>query len=227
MPRQPGRYTLRVNRVEFAQFVTPAFDLAEGEQKRLPDIRMKAGVILQGSVKNDAGAPVEKATVSLKDLQGRPIQMFSMATSGSDGKYAMHGVEPGSYIAHVQAKGHAPAQLPVEISEAGGMKNAVLTRGGSVRVTVVDPGGDPVAGVDIKLYDSRGAQVTRTISLVNFDSGRRFTDGAGRTELDDLAGGTYEVRAKLEGWTLVGGPGRARVEPGGQASVQLVLEKAP
>ncbi|MDF1700832.1 MAG: carboxypeptidase-like regulatory domain-containing protein [Planctomycetota bacterium] len=224
---QPGRYTLRVMRTEFAQYVSPPFDLREGEAKNLGDIRMTAGVVLRGVVRDDAGRPVERATVSLKDLKGNALQMFSMATSGSDGLYEMHGIEPGRFIAHVQAAGHAHADKEVVITEQGGSLDAVLERGGTVRITVLDPGGDPVARANVKLFDQQGLQVTRTISLANFDTGSRRTGADGRTSLDDLAAGIYVVRAELAGWTLVGSPPRTRLEPGGEVSVTLTLEKAP
>ncbi len=222
---QPGRYTLRVNRLEFAQFTSPVVELREGEEKNLGAIRMALGVVLQGVVQDDAGSPVEKATVSLRDLQGNPIQMFSMATSGSDGSYQLHGVEAGRYIAYVQAKGHAPYEKQIELGEAGGRLDAELTRGGSVRIRVVDPGGEPIAAANVKLFDAKGVRVTRTISLANFDSGRRRTGTDGWTSLEDLASGAYTVQAEREGYTAVGGPGRVTIEPGAQATVTLTLEK--
>lgn len=222
---KPGRYTLRVNRLEFAQYRSDPFVVKEGETKNLGDVRMVGGAVLSGVILDDAGAPVEKATVSLRDLAGNPIQMFSMATSGSDGSYDMHGVEPGTYVAHVQAKGHAPFDKRVEITENGAGLDATLTRGGSMRVVVVDRGGEPVSGARVHLFDAQGVRVTRTISLANLDTGRRYTGGDGRTSLDDLASGTYTVRVELDGWQAVGGPGRGTVEPGGTATVTVTLEK--
>jgi len=224
---QPGTYTLRVNRVDYAQYVSAPFKLAEGEAKNIGDLRIARGVVLQGVVKNDAGSPVEKATVSLKDLSGRSIQLFSMATTGSDGRYAMHGVEPGRYIVHVQARGHAHANKEKEITSEGGTLNATLARGGGVQIFIVDQGGAPVTGARVRLFDAKGVQVTRTISLANFDTGRRYTDGEGKTRLDDLAAGAYMVRAELAGWAVIGGPARTRVESGAVATVRMTMEKLP
>ena len=222
---KPGRYTLRVNRLEFAQYMSPVIELREGEEKDLGTIRMQVGVVLKGVIQDDAGSPVEKATVSLRDLQGNPIQMFSMATSGSDGSYQLHGVEAGRYIAHVQAKGHAPYDKQVELGDAGGSLDAVLTRGGTVRIRVVDQGGEPIASANVSLYDAKGVRVTRTISLANLDTGRRRTGPDGWTSLDDLASGAYTVRAERSGYAIVGAPPRTTIEPGAVATVTVTLEK--
>ena len=224
---QPGTYVLRVNRVEFAQYVSEPFRIADGEVKDLGDVRLRRGAVLQGIVRDDAGSPVEKVTVSLRDMQGREVFLFSMATTGSDGRYALHGVEPGRYGVRFEAKGHAPGEATVEIAAEGASADGTLTRGGAVRATVQGVDGTPIAGARIRLFDEQGREVTRTISLTNFDTGRRFTAGDGRTTLADLASGIYVVRCELEGWTPVGSAPRVRVEPGAVADLAITLEKAP
>lgn len=224
---EPGRYLVRINGETFAQYVSPAFTLAEGEARDLGEVRLAAGALLQGVVRDDAGAPVENATVSLRDTEGRPVELFSMATSGSDGRYALHGVQPGRYTVHFEARGHAPDERPVTLGADGGRADGVLTRGGGVAVRVEDRGGKPVAGVRVRLYDERGHVVTRTISLANFDSGRRVTGADGTTGLGDLAQGTYVVACEKEGYAVVGDNPRARVEPGTTAQVRVVVEALP
>ena len=224
---QPGRYVLRVNRVEFAQYVSAPFSLALGENKDLGDVRMTAGVLLTGVVRDDAGAPVEKATISLRDAQGNKVQLFSMATTGSDGRYAMHSVEPGRYTVLFEAKGHAPDERPVEITDAGGSADGTLTRGATVAVTVKDQDGTPVADARIRLIDEQGREVTRTISLANFDSGRRYTDAAGAASLADLAAGTYVVTCEKAGYVVLGSNPRATLEPGRVSTLTITLEPAP
>ncbi len=224
---QPGRYVLRVNRVEFAQYRSPPFSVGENENKDLGDIRMVGGVLLKGVVRDDAGAPVEKATISLRDMQGVPLQLFSMATTGSDGRYAMNGIEHGRFVVHFEARGHAPDEKTVEITESGGSANATLTRGATVRVRVADRDGRPIADVRIRLFDARGRAVTRTISLANLDSGRRYTDAAGTTSLADLAAGAYVVKCEKAGYVVVGGDARTSLEPGAVTTVPITLEPAP
>ncbi len=224
---QPNRYILRVNRVEYAVYVSPPFDLAEGENKNLGDIRLSAGAVLNGVIRDDAGAPVEKATVSLRDAQGNKVQLFSMSTSGSDGRYALHSVEPGHYTVQFEAKGHASFEKAVEITAAGGNVDGILTRGATASILVVDQGGAPVADVRIRLFDSKGREVTRTISLANFDTGTRFTDAKGRTSLADLAAGTYTVTCEKAGFTTIGGAPSAKLEAGAVSSVRITVEASP
>lgn len=224
---EAGTYVLRVNRVEYAQYLSAPFTLKEGEEKNLGDIRMTRGALLSGQVRDDAGAPIEKATVSLEDAQGRPVFLFSMSTTGSDGRYSMYGVEPGRYTVRFEAGGHAPGAQPVEVTAAGATADATLTRGGRVDIQVEDDGGHPLAGVRIRLFDDRGRQVTKTISLANFDTGRRTTGADGRTQLADLAAGHYTVRGELTGYVPVGAEPRVYVTPGGAVSARLVLEPSP
>ncbi len=223
---QGGTYILRVNRTEFAQYVSEPFTLADGETKNLGDIKMTRGVLISGQVVDDAGVPVEKATISLKDAQGRPVFLFSMSTTGSDGRYSLHGVEPGRYSVTFEAKGHAPDQQEVSVGDTGASANGTLTRGGKVEVAVEDEGGHPLAGVRITLIDKSGQPVTRTISLANFDTGRRTTGEDGKTSLDDLAGGTYKVQCERSGYLPAGDPPSVFIEPGGVATTRIVLRVA-
>jgi protocatechuate 3,4-dioxygenase beta subunit len=224
---QAGTYIIRVNRVEYAQYVSEPVTVADGESRDLGDVRMTRGVLLTGQVRDDAGAPLEKATVSLKDMQGRPVFLFSMATSGSDGRYSLSGVEPGRYTVTFEAKGHGPDAKEVEIGAGGATADGTLQRGGTLSVSVEDPDGSPLAGVRVKLIDEQGLVVSRTISLVNFDSGKRSTGADGKTELADLAEGTYLVRCELPGYVIVGGAPRIAIKPGETTTARVVLELAP
>lgn len=224
---QPGEYILRVTRVEFAQYVSPPFRLGDGETKDLGDIRLSRGAVLEGIVRDDAGSPIEKVTVSLRDLSGREVFLFSMATTGSDGRYALHSVEPGRYTVRFETSGHAPAEKTVEITGSGGSADAVLTRGGTFQVTVKDPAGAPIADARVRLIDDKGREVSRTVSMVNFDTGRRFTDAEGVASLADLATGRYVVQVEKEGFVTVGSDARVTLEPGNVTSITVRLEPAP
>ncbi len=223
-----GTYVLRVSAGEHAQHLSEPFPLEEGGARDLGDLRLQAGVTLTGRVTNDQGTPVEDATVSLKDAQGRPVFNFSLSTTGSDGRYAVHGLVPGSYTVRFEARGLSPDERAVTVSASGASQDGVLSRGGSVTVTVEDDAGRPLAGARLSLTDARGAPVTRTLSLVNLfdgDGGRSGEDGV--ATLSDLAAGTYRVRATREGWVQDGDEPAVVVPPGGGAATRVRLKRAP
>ena len=222
---EPGTYRMRFNMAGYAQLLTQPVTVKENGTANLGDQRLTRGVQITGVVRNDAGSPVEKATVSLKDMQGRPVFNFSMATSGSDGKYALRGIEPGRYTLRMEASGHGPFEAPVECNEGGATVNGTLTRGGTVHVHVEDDGGHPLSGVRVELIDGTGQVVTKTISLANFDTGRRTTNAAGETSLDDLAGGSYTVRCSKDQYEILGSAPAAFIKPGEATSVRVVLQK--
>jgi len=221
---EPGAYRLRMNVPGYAQLLSSTTPVAEGGVADIGDLRLTRGVQITGVAKNDAGSPIEKATASLKDAQGRPVFAFSMATTGSDGRFVLRGIEPGTYTLRVEAAGHAPYETAVDATGDNTSVNGVLTRGGSVAVSVENESGEALPGVRVRLVDGSGQIVTKTISMANFDSGRRFTDGAGNTSLAELAGGTYRITCELQGYLIVGNEPRVSVQPGEQAAVRVVMQ---
>jgi len=220
---EPGRYRMRLNTPAFAQYLSKAVDVAAGGTADIGNMPMSRGVQISGQVKDDAGRPLEKVTVALEDMNGRPVFLFSIATTGSDGRYTLRGVEAGRYTLRFECAGHGPQKQAADCTAGNVEKDGVLTRGGSVQVAVEDEAGRPLAGVRVRLFDASGNQVTRTISLANFDTGRRTTGADGKTQLSDLAGGTYEVRCEKNGFIALDKP-RAFVEPGGTATVRVVMQ---
>jgi protocatechuate 3,4-dioxygenase beta subunit len=182
---------------------------------------------LQGRVTDDAGTPVEDATVALEDEAGRDLYLFSLVTTGSDGRYNATGLAPGRYIVKLHAKGYAPVEVPVTLDVGGGTADGVLARGGAIEVAVQDPNGQPLMGAWVTLTDDQGHPVRRTLSLVNLDDpsvGRTGADG--RVKLRDLAPGRYRVEASLSGHALEGDAPFVTVTPAGTATTGLVLTPA-
>ncbi|MFM8981289.1 MAG: carboxypeptidase regulatory-like domain-containing protein [Planctomycetia bacterium] len=220
---EAGRYLLRVNSGEHAQHLGEPFVLAEGAAHDTGDIRLAPGVTLSGRVTDDTGKPVEDATVSLRDARGRSVFSFSMATTGSDGRYDVHGLEAGAYTVRFEARGLAPDERPVTLGAQGGSLDGVLSRGGTLQVLVEDDAGRPLAGARVSLLDARGQPVTRSLSLVTiFEGDRSVTDAGGRATLPDLAPGTYRASASKEGMPA-GEAVPVSVLPGGSTSVRVVL----
>ncbi len=222
-----GTYRVRVNSPGHAQYLSDPLLLQENESRDLGDLKLPQGTTLSGTVKDDAGVPVEDATVSLKDANGRPVFTFSLSTSGSDGKYYLQGMEPGSYTVRFEAAGYGPDEKAVTLDTQGATVDGTLTRGGAVDILVEDESGHPVQGAKLRLYDERGQAVRKTYSLVNlFDSDNSVTNEEGRASIADLAAGTYTVKITYEDWTQVTDPPRVYVSPGGNASARITL-RAP
>ena len=208
--------------------LTEPFTLAEGEARDLGTIRLEAGGGVRGRVTDDRGVPVENAGISLKDASGRAVFLLSLSSTGSDGQYALQGVELGTYTIHFDARGYAPVDKPVRVEAGGATADAVLPRGGALAVVAVDEADKPVEGAHVEIYDGAGQKVTKTLTIANvFDSDVSRTGAAGLATIPDLVPGTYTVRATKDGMALRGDPPSASVAPGGSTTVRLVLRAGP
>jgi protocatechuate 3,4-dioxygenase beta subunit len=204
---EAGTYRLRVTGTGFAVLVTPPFGVGESEAKDLGQLRLQPGATISGRVTDDAGKPVESAGVSVKNAKGEPVLLFSMVATGSDGRYAVPGLEPGTYVLTFDAKGHAPAERAAAVSAAGvgTTVDAVLESGGTLSALVEDDRGRPVEGARVEVYDPTGARVTRTLTIVNFMEGDvSRTNASGTATIRDLVPGTYTIKASKDGMVLVG-----------------------
>jgi protocatechuate 3,4-dioxygenase beta subunit len=224
----PGTYQVRAEGSGHARVLSEPFEVADGSTADVGTLRVDTGVALQGRVLDDAGAPVEDATIALKDEAGRPVYLFSLVTTGSDGRYAVAGLTPGVYVVQAEIKGYAPAARQVVVTEVGARADLVLARGGTAEVLVQDEEGQPVAGARVVLVDEAGEPVLRTLSLVNlFEGNLSRTDGNGMVRIPDLGAGRYTVGARRRGWDLAGSPPTVRVEPGTTASATVLLRPEP
>ncbi len=222
---EDGRYRVRVAGGAHAGLLTTPQDIRAGQPLDLGTLRLVAGATLTGRVTDDRGTPVEDATITLKDEGGRPVSLFSLVSTGSDGRYRMTGLAPGRYVVGFEARGYAPSEEPVTVPASGATADGRVARGGSIEVVVKDAAGRPLPGVRASLKDERGNAVRRTLSFVNLeDPGVGYTDGAGRALLEDLAPGTYTVEARLSGHVPERVPApTARVQPGARANVEVTL----
>jgi uncharacterized GH25 family protein len=225
---EPASFRLRASGQGLAARVTEPFSVGTGEAKDLGVVRLENGGVVSGRVTDDRGAAVEGIGVSLKNGRGESVFLFSIAGSGSDGRYSVESVELGTYTIRFEGKGYAPVEKPVEVTAAGATVDAVVSRGGSLTVRVENERAEPVAGARVELYDSRGQRLTKTLSIANlFDADVSKTSEAGTTTIPDLAPAPYTVRVVKEGMTLVGDPPVVSVASGATASARLVVRSAP
>ncbi len=225
---EAGTYRLRAWAMGFASRLTEPFAVGDGESKDVGALRLVTGAGIAGRVTDDSGKPVEGAGVSVADASAKPVYLFSMFSTGSDGRYEVRGLELGTYSVRFEAKGYAPVEKTVAVGAAGAVLDAVVARGGALAATVTDDAGRPVAGARIELTDAQGRKVTRTLSIVNlFDADASRTNAQGTATIPDLVPGNYTVRVSKEGMAQAGDPPSVHVPSGGTSSASVVLRAGP
>jgi len=146
------------------------------------DILLSGTSGLSGVVRAaETGTPVKDAMVIVTDVRG---DVLATETTGEQGEFAFAELVPGSVTIAVNAAGHRPQALPVEVGGAGVTRVEVeLSAGAHVQGTVRAPGG-PLADARVTLVDAAGNVV---------GTARTGTDGA--YAFTDLDGGEYTVIA--------------------------------
>ncbi|NEE46452.1 carboxypeptidase regulatory-like domain-containing protein, partial [Streptomyces sp. SID8455] len=72
------------------------------------------GVPVRGSVQHPDGTKVDRAALTLIDVQG---QQIGRGASGEDGRYALSVPGPGSYVLIAAAGGHQPQAVSVTVGD--------------------------------------------------------------------------------------------------------------
>ncbi|WP_392894893.1 MFS transporter [Streptomyces sp. LN699] len=128
-----------------------------------------------------SGDPVKDAMVIVTDVRG---DVLASATTGEQGEFSFAEMVPGSVTIAVNALGHRPAALPVEVGGAGVTRVEVeLSPGARVQGVVRAPHG-PLGDARVTLIDTAGNVV---------DTARTGADGA--YAFTDLDSGEYTVIA--------------------------------
>ncbi|MGI5325694.1 MFS transporter [Actinomadura nitritigenes] len=107
-----GSYTLAVSAAAHRPVALPV-EVAGGGQTRL-DVELPAGARVRGTVRNDAGEPVDDARVTLVDAAGNVV---AMAITGPDGEYAFTDLTGGQYT--VIASGYPPVASGLSLAGGG------------------------------------------------------------------------------------------------------------
>ncbi|WP_329533438.1 MFS transporter [Streptomyces sp. NBC_01450] len=127
------------------------------------------------------GTPVKDAMVIVTDVRG---DVLATGTTGEQGQFAFTELVPGPVTIAVNAAGHRPQALPVEVGGAGVTRIEVeLSAGAQLQGVVRAPAG-PLADARVTLVDAAGNVI---------GTSRTGTDGA--YAFTDLDGGEYTVIA--------------------------------
>ncbi|MFJ4891276.1 MFS transporter [Streptomyces sp. NPDC088788] len=146
------------------------------------DILLSGTSGLSGVVRAaDGGTPVKDAMVIVTDVRG---DVLATGTTGEQGEFAFAELVPGIVTVAVNAAGHRPRALPVEVGGAGVTRIEVdLDSGSQVQGVVKAPHG-PLSDARVTLVDAAGNVV-----------GTARTGADGAYAFTDLDGGEYTVIA--------------------------------
>lgn len=192
---------------------------------------VEPGAKVTGRVLSKAGQPIEDARVSARMTGGaaRDKGGWGYDRTLPDGTYTLSGLRAGMYKLEVSThKGAAPADgYKVEVKDGATVQqDLVLEETGTIKGTVVDGDGKPVAGVEVNTKNLSG---TTAWSYGNNNK----SDENGAFTLEGLKPGEYKVVA-ARGWsTQLRRPGttdnteqgeRVTVRANQPATVRLVIE---
>ncbi|MFF3419133.1 MFS transporter [Streptomyces sp. NPDC002698] len=146
------------------------------------DILLSGTSGLSGVVRACEGAsPVRDAMVVVTDVRG---DVLATGTTGEQGEFAFAELVPGVVTVAVNAAGHRPRALPVEVGGTGVTRVEVdLDPGAQLQGVVRAPHG-PLSDARVTLVDAAGNVV-----------GTARTGGDGAYAFTDLDGGEYTVIA--------------------------------
>ncbi|MCB5908969.1 MFS transporter [Streptomyces pinistramenti] len=135
-----------------------------------------------GRVRDSAGAPVARASVTLIDRQGRQA---GVTTTGGDGRFAVTAPRPGTYVLTGAAAGYTPHAVSVGYEAHGAPAPVELVLAGTGRLggtLLGGPEGTALADGSAVVTDARGEVVARAT-----------TDTEGRWEARELPPGAYTL----------------------------------
>ncbi|MFD9076368.1 MFS transporter [Streptomyces lasiicapitis] len=186
-------------------FQPQASTVVVGEEPLAYDLLLSGTSGLTGVVRTaDAKLPVAGAMVVVTDVRG---DVLATGSSGEQGDFGFAELVPGPVTVAVNAAGHRPVALPVEVSTVGVTRVEVELRSGARVLGTVRAAGEPLNGARVTLVDAAGNVVAT--ATTGTDGEYAFTD---------LDGGEYTVIATgyppVATGLTVGGDGGSSVVAG-------------
>ena len=144
----------------------------------LPAANAAPGVVIAGTVRDDSGAALAGATVTLVDTVGRQLDKVN---SGADGGYRLTTPRSGTYLLVTLAPRHQAGASRITVTDRPVTHGVTLAARVAIAGTVT-AGDEPVPGTTISLVAETGTVAAATRS-----------DPAGRFALADVAPGSYSL----------------------------------
>jgi Carboxypeptidase regulatory-like domain len=202
----------------------PAKMIASGETKRGQDIRLRRGLVLSGRVVNEAGEPVARARVEVKNGGGFGFAMMAgmkprESFSDAEGKFEIRGVgaiaapnedEDSSpffgmmktmiIASHPNFAGGGTAELKMQSGDRFEAVEIVMKRGASVNGQLLGEDGQPAAGrvIEMEVENEAAGAGTMMDAITGRDRNtfRATTNADGRFAVPSMPNG--EVTVSLE-----------------------------
>ena len=215
----------------WAEVVRHVEPLEPGELRTGVLLQADRGLAAMGWVVDQSESPVVGARVRLMASDARRETRLARGRetrSEDDGSWQMAGVHPGLDVLTVDAPGFGPAIVPgVELGSAEAVESAasetvdlgtvVLVPGSALSGWVVDFGGRPVSGAEVRAWEA--ARPVVQVSAV--------TDEQGRFVVRDLRPGARLILAADHPEFLWARQGPIEAPPSGELAeeIEIVLER--
>ncbi|WPO72748.1 MFS transporter [Streptomyces sp. KN37] len=153
-------------------FQPQASTVVVGEDALAYDILLSGTSGLSGVVRDaDSKLPVSGAMVIVTDVRG---DVLATGLSGEQGEFTFAELVPGTVTIAVNAAGHRPMALPVEVGGAGVTRVEVELSAGARVLGTVRAGGGPLNDARVTLVDAAGNVVAT--ATTGADGVYAFTD---------------------------------------------------
>ncbi|TDJ77981.1 MAG: carboxypeptidase regulatory-like domain-containing protein [Planctomycetota bacterium] len=205
---KPGTYIVEANSAEYAGCFSDPFTIADasgGAQGIV--VQMTTGGSIRGTIVDADGKPIARAQITshandwTDDEFMRAIaDMYpTNATtrkvrSGKDGTFVLTGLTPDTYLIDV-AHGNFSKSSQRNISVTEGSETDIgkisLSSGATIRGTVYDPAGQPLAGAIVTMNSQSTAAALQLPE--NYTT---KTDAGGKYEIQHVRSGGYSIKAR-------------------------------
>jgi protocatechuate 3,4-dioxygenase beta subunit len=182
------------------------------------DLKLQPGVIVTGTVLNEAGQPLPGANVRVLLKVDRAMMRLSwdeLATAGPDGVFEVKAVPPErQYTVEVTADGYGKQSAPIATLDPNEKRHDIgriklVASDLSVSGVVVDANDQPVAGMEVSAFGD-GQPDLRTVQ----------TDARGRFTIKGVSPGTIHLSAGAPGSSPLRGSAEAE---GGATDVKITV----